>query len=62
MTNFVFGIATGILLMIGLTSITSISDYDRWGDEIKSAIEECEQELSRNKHCEPVISAKIKEE
>ena len=59
MTNFMVGFTIGIWFVIVLTNI---SDYDRWRDEIKFAIEECEQELSRNQHCEPVISAKIKEE
>ena len=59
MANFMWGMAVGIWLIIG---INGILDHDRWRDEVRFAVEECEQELPRNQHCEPVISAKIKEE
>jgi len=59
MDTFMWGVLAGVWLMIG---VFSISDYGVWRDEVQFAIEECEQELPRNLHCEPVITAKVVEE
>jgi len=52
---FVLGILSGLLIVA----------HSEVGDqivEVSAAVEQCEKDLPRSKHCEPVFSAKIVEE
>ena len=55
LTAFVLGILSGFLIVA----------HSEVGDQIVEmsvAVEQCEKDLPRSKHCEPVFSAKIVEE
>ena len=53
------GIAMGVWLSF-FVLVTSDVRYYKYNME--KAVEQCEQDLPRSKHCEPVFSAKVVEE
>lgn len=52
-----------VIMMVGAFIAGAIISHNYGStDEIAEAIQQCEQNLPRNQHCEPVISARVVEE
>ena len=61
--NSLLKVCAGIAIGVWLSFFVLVtSDIRYYKHNIEKAVEQCEKDLPRSKHCEPVFSARIVEE